>query len=1089
MRCVPTLPASPLPLPHKYSHGIISGNIRSFLLVFLLWTIASYIDVQAQNLVRNPSFEIMSNCPVGISDLGDQLGPNCTYWFSANAATPDYFHSCTQATLCMSSDYNRMVDVPQNTFGYQAAFDDPGNPNDTQNAYAGIIYSPSSTNTATDTRREYIEVSFSSPLQKDQLYEVSFYVSLADGSSYALTDLGAYITTGTIISGAITSLGVQPQIHDNTQFFTDKVNWVQVTGTYKAIGGEDHLVIGYFRPTLQANTDYTMVPIAAADTSCYAKNLPSYTQFAYYYIDNVSVKLLCRCGAGGYTLTLTTDSQRPTTNDDCCYWINLVRQSGACAIRSVRLHVLPNSDNTPNPFSQVYSKTPGNWLLNTGASSSSATTWTKKTSTQFPVGMSDIAGGFCVHPGSEPRQLVVEYLDDNLHYMCADTIEMPNCLLDCCETLVPTLYPFADITSGTCCYSIVTPLTESCNEIASVKISSLDGTQIFLSGDPLRTPVSSLTFNRYSIFPFSYVGGDLCLYAGTGTHPIRLEYRTANGDVLCTKDTVLDCHCHCGIEFYESELLPVYDTGNDECCWKLAVELKYGACPLKGVKADVINANGSTSVLNIPSLPGWPLLPTTTWTSGKFCLSEAVLTGNDSLRICYYDANNVLMCCVTQPIRCLDCCEKLHVSSGPVCHLSLPMDPEACCRGLHITSDSGSTCDIYEVRVIGAAGGIPHQSTPISFPSDNTPVSALPCFGSYCLDPGETRVITIEFLDSLGEIRCTKFLEDSCAEKQCCDSIFLGFEYPLSLPGNPPDQCCASIYAIQSTTSDCKVYGVNVIGAQGGIAYDSTRVITFPGCPSCIHRTIGGYCLNPGETRTITIEFLRKDGKVLCTKTLNLSCPAVDSCCDKLKIETEIDYNPDGSCCNRIALSKLPGLSCAVYGVTITGTGAQGGIPLQGTPITLPAYNPWVMSSFIAGSVCAPYGTSRTVTVKFLGINGTILCTKTVTVTCSDPVPKQGEDGRNGDGFGMDGSSAALRAVPNPASGNTTVYYQLFSDAVVTMELYNSMGQLVAIPEKGFRKIGEHSVVCATDTLPSGVYYLKLTTAEGVVTIPLMVTK
>jgi hypothetical protein len=1042
-------------VPCRRSHRLRIGNM-CYLLVFLLATLTSSIDVQADNLVNNPSFEVMINCPVGISDLGDQLGPNCANWFSANAATPDYFHNCTQATICIGSTYNRMIGVPQNTFGYQAAFNDPSDPDDTQNAYAGIIYAPSSTNSVTNNRREYIEVSFSSPLEKDQLYEVSFYVSLADGSSYALTDLGAYITTGTITSGAITALGVQPQIHDNTQFFTNKVNWVQIKGTYKAIGGEDHLVIGYFRTTLQANTDYTTVPIAASDTSCYATHLAAYDKFAYYYIDNVSVKLSCRCGEGGYTVTLTSDNQRPVADNDCCYWVNLQKEAGACTIRNVRLHVLPGAGNIPNPFSQVYNKALGNWQLNTSASSTSATVWTRTSKTPFNTGDIDVVGGFCIPAALVSRRLVIEYLDNALNYMCADTVDVPECLPDCCETLVPVLYPFADNTSGTCCYSIVTPLSASCDDIASVRISSRNGAQIFLHSDPSRTLVSSLTFNRYTISPFDYVGGDLCLYAGSGSYPIRLEYCNAEGDVLCTKDTVLDCNCHCGIEFYESEILPVHDTEENQCCWTLSVNAKYGSCPLGKIKAEIINTSGSISVLNVSNLSGGLLIPGSAWNSQKFCLSDGALTGNDSLRICYFDNNEVLLCCVTQPIWCMDCCEKLHVFSGPTCTPASPIDPEVCCRGIYITSDSGFSCDIYEVRVVNAGGGIPHQSTPIVFPSDALPVSALPCIGNYCLEPGETRVITVEFLDNLGEIRCSKSFVDSCHQKQCCDSIFLGFEYPVSLPGNPPDQCCASIYAIQSTTSDCKVYGVNVINAQGGISYDPNRIITFPGCGTCIRRTVGGYCLQPGETRTITIEFLKQDGAILCTKTLTVSCPAVDSCCDKLKIETEPDFNPDGSCCHHIALSKLPGLSCAIYGVSITGPGAQGGILPQSTPINLPAYNPWVVSSLIAGSVCAPANQSRTVTVRFLGINGNVLCTKTVTVTCSpDDMPKQGEAGKDNTTKILD---SGLRAVPNPASGSTAIYYHLASHGVVSVELYNSLGQLITLLEKGVRETGEHAV-------------------------------
>lgn len=981
-----------------FSTLLRSGNCRckvqrllfSCLLAILLFSLES----PAQNLVNNPSFEIKIKCPIGTSDNDDQLSPNCANWFSANAATPDYFNSCTQATVCGSAypytGSNQMIGVPQNTFGYQNAFDDPADPNDTQEAYAGIIYSPAlpphEHSDGDPNRREYLEVPLTSALQKDYFYEVSFYVSLADGSSFALKDLGAHLSVGAINGSTVWGLGVLPQVHDNTQFFTDKDNWVQIKGTYKAKGGETHLTIGYFRTTLDSTVDYIRVPIDAADTSCYARANGGFDQFAYYYVDNVSVTLLCGCGESVYTATAVADPQRPA-GDECCYTLNVKRKAGACEVGSIRAHLLPIAvgDVSFNQFTQIYAPA-GNWLLSTWASNYSNATWTRKTSVPSQVvGTTETAIGFCVKSVSVTRSVIIDYLDKQSNYMCSDTVELLSCAPDpsnCCDSLKLEIGTAGGtgMYADNCCFSILSKLPGFCDDIKALRITSLTDEPFFLWSDPANT-TSSMTFERFSQDGQDVVGGSLCLSsASISSFKVKVDYLDANGNVVCTLDTTLKCPCCVGLRVFK----------------------------------------------------------------GNMC---AVVPGD--------------------------------------------VDPEACCHGIYITRDDGADCKVYGISITNGSGGVALQSTPIELPPSGASGTLLQCYGYYCLEPGETRTVIIELLDSLGSVICSHVIVDSCEERSCCDSISLGFEFPFYPPWNVPDQCCASIYATQSSSSTCKVYGVVVEDADGGISYDPNRQISFPGCGTCSRTIVASYCLQPGETRTITIKFLDINGNVMCTKTIVRSCPAVDSCCDKLKAEFVLSSSPSPQprCCMDIKISKLPGLNCDVYGIRLVG--AVGGIALQTSLIPIPGPNPSNPTPLLVGQVCAAYGQSRTVTVEFLDISGEVLCSKTISFSCANEPGNPGTGGTQKSGVpsGDEIGTARLLAMPNPTASSTSIEYYLPESASMRLEVYNSVGQLIAVPEQGFRTMGEHRLTYATDALPSGMYYLKLSIGDKVVTLPLVVSK
>src|SRR6185295_8712161 len=200
----------------------------------------------------HPCFEINSSCPTGLSS--SQIA-GVTIWTAPTTGSPDYFHVCAVSSTGVS--------IPVNTFGNQPAR--------TGTAYAGFILRPQ------NQYREYLETPLSAPLTAGTVYNVSFYVSLSDASQWAIDKIGAYLSVGSV--GPVNNgdvLTLVPQVvNPSGNFITNKSDWTLVSGTYVAVGGEDHLVIGNFSDD-SASTTIT--------------GLGGFYPGSYYYVDDVSVE-------------------------------------------------------------------------------------------------------------------------------------------------------------------------------------------------------------------------------------------------------------------------------------------------------------------------------------------------------------------------------------------------------------------------------------------------------------------------------------------------------------------------------------------------------------------------------------------------------------------------------------------------------------------------------------------------------------------------------------------------------------------------------------------------------------------------------
>ena len=219
----------------------------------------------AQNLVPNPSFEDTTiSCAQWLSN--PYPPGNVAYWFNPTGGTPDYFN----AASCGGTP---------NGIGFQFPY--------SGNAVIGIgAYIIPSMND-----REYVACTLTQPLEASKKYCVSFFVSLADRSRYAIDGMGALLTADTATCVGYCLLPFTPQISNQTgNILSDTVNWMLISGGLTASGGEKIITIGNFK----ADSDLTIINTGQVSNVS-----------GYYYIDNISViEMTCDTANAGNDVTI-----------------------------------------------------------------------------------------------------------------------------------------------------------------------------------------------------------------------------------------------------------------------------------------------------------------------------------------------------------------------------------------------------------------------------------------------------------------------------------------------------------------------------------------------------------------------------------------------------------------------------------------------------------------------------------------------------------------------------------------------------------------------------------------------------------------
>ncbi|MBL4625015.1 MAG: OmpA family protein [Flavobacteriales bacterium] len=217
--------------------------------------IISIAGIAQKNLVPNGGFD----APGKKIKAGGQIDL-AEGWESPHDLKADLF-----STAAKSDAYG----APDNVYGRET-------PELGEN-YAGImVYSYKNAKP-----RTYLQTQLSSPLEKDRVYCVKFWYSMADLAKYSCNNIGLHLSKEKLTSNVIDKNEIKPQImHSQNKQLDQQYVFEAVCRTYIAEGGEQYITIGNFVDPKATKAVKMKRPSGFSKPQ---------TTIGYYYIDDVSV--------------------------------------------------------------------------------------------------------------------------------------------------------------------------------------------------------------------------------------------------------------------------------------------------------------------------------------------------------------------------------------------------------------------------------------------------------------------------------------------------------------------------------------------------------------------------------------------------------------------------------------------------------------------------------------------------------------------------------------------------------------------------------------------------------------------------------
>ena len=135
-------------------------------------------------------------------------------------------------------------------------------------------------------------------LAENQLYCVSFDISLSDLSKYAVNGIGAYFSDRKEMQSNLGIVDRDPQVkHRSDKVMQLMEGWETVCGTVLGTGQEEYMTIGCFNGSRDLEEEKVKKPSSITGTQQLQ---------AYYYLDNVKIvpvdaKSQCNCSRSSST--------------------------------------------------------------------------------------------------------------------------------------------------------------------------------------------------------------------------------------------------------------------------------------------------------------------------------------------------------------------------------------------------------------------------------------------------------------------------------------------------------------------------------------------------------------------------------------------------------------------------------------------------------------------------------------------------------------------------------------------------------------------------------------------------------------------
>ncbi|MGB6038155.1 MAG: T9SS type A sorting domain-containing protein [Cryomorphaceae bacterium] len=222
--------------------------------LFLLAIAAGSLNVSAQNLVPNGSFEEVVNCP----EFSSNLDSECPHWYTSLisddgiVSSPEWFHTCSEVDVM----------TPPNTgFGNQPPFDGEG--------YAGLA----GIRLSTPNFREVIAVELEQTLEIGASYLIEFKAANMYFPEFAIASnrLGFNFSTHEFYDNS--SFPINTSHYSHTEIMPVSNEWLTISHVFVADSAYQFLHLGNFYE--DGETDFQA-------------DFPN-SNSSYYAIDDVSV--------------------------------------------------------------------------------------------------------------------------------------------------------------------------------------------------------------------------------------------------------------------------------------------------------------------------------------------------------------------------------------------------------------------------------------------------------------------------------------------------------------------------------------------------------------------------------------------------------------------------------------------------------------------------------------------------------------------------------------------------------------------------------------------------------------------------------
>ena len=257
-------------------------------------TCTGYVQ-PANELVQNGAMDYFSKPCVNLDINNGPFYPCClwTYPLSANTTSAilasDYYNACAPIptnNVMAGNSVNASINKHNFIFGSPPTAAVALSPH-SGSGYSGIAVCQSTVGTQ---HREYISSQLVSTLQVGATYQFSMWVRLSPDSQYGIQNLSVMFSNAPAVQGTAGSVGllITPSAGDlivplSNSPVTEKTAWVQLTANVPIPIGSSfsHITIGNF----STNSGTTILSAPSLGTS--------HSEFSYYFVDDVSLKLAC----------------------------------------------------------------------------------------------------------------------------------------------------------------------------------------------------------------------------------------------------------------------------------------------------------------------------------------------------------------------------------------------------------------------------------------------------------------------------------------------------------------------------------------------------------------------------------------------------------------------------------------------------------------------------------------------------------------------------------------------------------------------------------------------------------------------------